>query len=704
MKHRIIIALIVGVVAVMGAGAWYASSQNIFSTPKNGAVLDYDLGNNDGSSKVYDTSGNGDDLTVDESQNVTLTDSYAELSTVSTNKTLSTTTDAFATSEFTIAMEFIPNFDPFTEEERWYLSGSTDPGGSVAFNLFISGVGDTMGLNLTDSDGKLVTTRSSFSNWQSIWNDYSKNILIVRVKDGSNQFWLNGERIADTSGVWNTLDGTNVKVGTSESNTFITDGKWYYYKVWQRYITDAEVDSISGSDKTNSVKSAPKNDLVGHWNMDSNDYNGTTLLDNSGNGNDAVDNNMDTSDLVVGKIEQALDFNGTDENLLINNYSDFDFGTSTDFTLSAWIKTDTVYSDFGSIIDIHVGTPRWEMGVTNANKLYVHTNDSIIPAITVTTPNPSDGQWHLLTAVFDRDGDLSLYLDGNFASSEDISSIGDLPTSEPVGIGSNPDNTNNIADPIDDVRVYRRALSTQEISGLYSATKKQYVKSAPRNGLVGYWNMDTNDINGTTLYDKSGNSYDGTITDGGGSGFDSVAGKIREGRDFDGNDYVTMTSNTSTNIYPTDSVSVSLWFRADAFPSNYHWLVGANSDRFADDGYMLYWNSDEMKFGINAFSKNAGIAFPSSNAGNGVWYHLVGTYDKDAGSDQTKIYLNTQEGTPYTQSSIIDYDAAEFNIGRLGGSTSRYYFNGAIDDVRIYDKALSHEEVKQIYNSADFKF
>ena len=83
-----------------------------------------------------------------------------------------------------------------------------------------------------------------------------------------------------------------------------------------------------------------------------------------------------------------------------------------------------------------------------------------------------------------------------------------------------------------------------------------------------------------------------------------------------------------------------------------------------------------------------------------TWYHVAATYD----GSSIKIYVNgVEEGTPTIESGPIDYigEQQDFKIGagEKGNGLLQNHFDGSIDDVRVYDRALSAEEVWQLYQA-----
>jgi hypothetical protein len=149
---------------------------------------------------------------------------------------------------------------------------------------------------------------------------------------------------------------------------------------------------------------------------------------------------------------------------------------------------------------------------------------------------------------------------------------------------------------------------------------------------------------------------------------------------FDGsNDYVSIPSYTVS----TNNGTIELWFETSAnFSGNYGgmgYLISRNSQYYSyltvgGDGSVPYWIIGETNSQDDYF------------VSVGQWNHLVVSFD----NKQATTYLNGDFvwAEPVTNSSLT--------LDRIGGRTSEY-FNGKIDDVRIYSRALSAGEVEQLY-------
>ena len=207
------------------------------------------------------------------------------------------------------------------------------------------------------------------------------------------------------------------------------------------------------------------------------------------------------------------------------------------------------------------------------------------------------------------------------------------------------------------------------------------------NGLVGYWPFDgqyTTSTAGTT--DVSGNGGWGTFTNGVGvtGGISGQAAKI-DGVD----DYVSVADKDSLD-WTGGGWSVEAWVFISGVSTDWVHLI--------DKGNSNYWL--DLSGGASAGKE---IAFYTSIGGNwssgyvplpnNEWHHVVGVGDDTAKT--LKIYLDGRLGTPagsYTGSPSANTGALVF--GALAGAR---YANGMLDEIRMYNRVLSADEVMQHY-------
>jgi hypothetical protein len=147
---------------------------------------------------------------------------------------------------------------------------------------------------------------------------------------------------------------------------------------------------------------------------------------------------------------------------------------------------------------------------------------------------------------------------------------------------------------------------------------------------------------------------------------------------------------------PTTNYSVSVWAKFDSKPSGSIGLVSnAKSGVSPQVGFTIAKSSglDTFGFWADGTSTNGNVQ-GTTNFVTNKWYHVVGTYD----GSNIKIYVNGQlEGTQAYTATPGTTDQP-LVIGKWYGNYSGYYLDGSIDQVRIYDTALTSDQVTELYN------
>jgi hypothetical protein len=218
------------------------------------------------------------------------------------------------------------------------------------------------------------------------------------------------------------------------------------------------------------------------------------------------------------------------------------------------------------------------------------------------------------------------------------------------------------------------------------------------SGLVGYWPLDTRDYNTTTsVIDRSGNGNTGTLTPNTNNQFTStstVAGKLGQALKFNGtNSYANITMNSKLPIYSTTTpYSISFWMKTSSFNSGQVMYneSGGNSQYF----YITLDSTKKVQLNLK---NDAGTKLLNGVTGNtalaaGVWNHIVWTDNVGTAA----LYIN---GVKDTANFNYTPAATTLTTTRIGNIYSNYY-NGSLDDVRVYNRALSASEVKQLYRQS----
>ncbi|MCP4262265.1 MAG: LamG domain-containing protein [Planctomycetes bacterium] len=231
-----------------------------------------------------------------------------------------------------------------------------------------------------------------------------------------------------------------------------------------------------------NMANAADPDLVAHWRFD--DGSGTTLADASGNGHDGT--LMGDPKWVPGKFGGALEFDGDGD--YVDCGSSPDFAIPVNISITCWIKVNVFDKTWQAIIT--TSDSSWRVHRSSSSNNIAWGSSGLTPTDLTGTTDVSTGDWFHIAAVYNGTQKL-LYIDGNLdASSDSTGSI--TASSVPVFIGENSGATGRFWDGlIDDVRIYRRALSETEILGVMAGGGTDFPQASSPNPEDGVYHPDT---------------------------------------------------------------------------------------------------------------------------------------------------------------------------------------------------------------------
>ena len=201
-------------------------------------------------------------------------------------------------------------------------------------------------------------------------------------------------------------------------------------------------------------------------------------------------------------------------------------------------------------------------------------------------------------------------------------------------------------------------------------------------GLVGYWMFDEG--GGQVALDSSGNGLDGTLN----GDPQWVAGQLGGALDFDGSgDYVEIPHDPLLSI--TDEITIAAWTNMRANASGEMAIVSKGGWGANDLPYELTETAGDVIFW--QFYDDAGrdTCAPESPP-VGEWHHIAGTYDGNV----FKCYIDGELADEWAYAGTMPENTASVMIGRR--SRGGTHFNGMIDDVAIYDRALDEGEIQSV--------
>ncbi len=225
----------------------------------------------------------------------------------------------------------------------------------------------------------------------------------------------------------------------------------------------------------------------------------------------------------------------------------------------------------------------------------------------------------------------------------------------------------------------------------YSNTASATTTAATISGLVGAYSF--NEGTGTSVADASGNSNTGTIV---GASW-TAGGKYGSALSFDGSSsYIDLGNPAALGM--TGSMTVSAWINAASNPPD-DGIIVAKSDGALGWQFKTSPDTGPETFGLAVSSSDGSLIqrYSTTVRSLNTWYYVAGVYNASAGT--LSIYVNgvldngVLIGTvPASQAN----SSVNVNIGRRGGG---YYFNGVIDEVRIYNRALAQSEIQADMNT-----
>ena len=577
----------------------------------------------------------------------------------------------------------------FQKGTNTYLRVDSESGGSV----------DLEGsLDLATSDATLnLSAALTTGTWHHVAMSYTD--------DGDDEItlWVNGVNKGSSSDGDGApaSDSNNLLIGGTTTANF--DGKIDEFKLYSSELTQDEIliDYNLGAAATYSTGNIEEDNLIdgagsapiGEWKMD--EGTGVTTADTSGNSNTGSLIGPVWENAGSCKYGNCLNFDGTDDYVALG-----DLGL-TSGTLSMWLKptetSGTVDRRIFSPSSGHVGLE----GSLSINPIS-QVNDCddydvcVWPGVSpwkrvIDLDSDWSNEWHHIVVVFDS-GSATGYFDGveHETATSDFEFNGTVAMLGGKFLGAFG---NTYSGNMDHVKVYNYALTQSQVSYEYNRGKP-----------LAHWKLD--ECSGTTANDWSGNALHGIIAIGGsgdntsagtcGSGTGTEAwnngttGKYNYSLDFDGtDDYIDLGTNSILTVGGGDH-TVSVWAKWTQSTGNARAFLnlGAESDDVALSTGFGASGQDKVSYYVQDLGGSNWCYNAGSGLNDGNWHHILATRE----ASTVTIYVDGVATTCLTGSAA----AGAFN--HIGGGAYDY-FDGQVDDVRIYSYPLSADQVKRLYNN-----
>lgn len=578
------------------------------------------------------------------------------------------TNDAITTASFeppakgTVSMWWRSDGPPAARQRPWGLGGNfemwQDPDGLVS-----------MDLNTDGFQGGFITTSALYAaaRWYHIVAQWDS-------ADDSYEIYIDGELHKSGISSWNITQESSalLSFGTRTGSTERFTGAIDDFRVYNRHLRVDEIKKLYG--------------LVGHWKLDENS--GSTALDSSGLGNDGAYAGgvaPGGNGPYPGAGANAAEFDGNSGDEI--DLPDLRFDFSHGITIALWAKPTTALStgEFQAFFGLSNGASAdhiWLGQVAGTVGLQLYLTDTQDGSSLRTVEDNAGFQtneWVHCVATIDSSGNATLYRNGQVTKAGFYTS---LPTSVQRTITAlgNSSLNDNFTGSLHDVRLYNRSLSHPEIAELY--------------GLVGQWKLD--ETSGVLANDSSGSGLDGVYQGGatqGVAGPYAGDGAIAAGFSGTTGDKVALPV---MHFDFSNGFTMSTWYNASTLSGPYTDFFSLSNGSLVDDVWFGLDNSQGLDLFLSDTADGASFRglLENSSPTTGTWYHAVATVD------------NTGNGILYRDGVVVasgyvgfPRDTSRAMVG-IGETTFTHTLDGALFDVRLYNRPLSQDEVTAISSGA----
>ena len=436
----------------------------------------------------------------------------------------------------------------------------------------------------------------------------------------------------------------------------------------------------------------PTNGLVGYW-----PFNGNAN-DESGNGNNGTVNGATLTSDRFGNVGKAYSFNGISDLIEVLDNNSLDLGSS--YSISLW----TIFNSSASFIParylLNKGcspTPAYRIYYENDGTREDFTTDCFNPTRSYVVGPTTNYLWTNIIVTYNGSS-LKLFINGTlFSSSNQTGSIFNSGNNLLFGCSMSTSNCPSLsaffAGKLDDIAIYNRALSQSEITGLYNSGTNPCLPSyLPTNGLVGWWPFCGN------ANDESGNGNNGVVN--GATLTSDRFGNANGAYIFNGvSNYIVVPNST---IFNNTTWSISAWVNPNGYYDGIekaNFMVSKGTD-FNIGHYNLHFRSitKKARASIGIGTSTTQYVDNLSDINLYQWKCLTATWD----GANLRIYTNgILENTTVISSNVQGINNENLFFGTMAAnSTYPYWLNGKLDDIGIWNRALSSTEIQNLYTAS----
>jgi len=529
-------------------------------------------------------------------------------------------------------------------------------------------------------------------NWHNI-------VLVRNVSESTIKMYVDKKSdILQADFNYSVSNGAIINIGryfNGEIDYF--EGKLDDIRFYRRALSDSDIEELFNE---NGWSETQRN-LVAFF-----PFNGNTN-DASPNGYHGTNSGATLVNDRFGNPNSAYYFDGISSYIDCGSYAGLNITTA--LSISCWVKYENYNSgtniypsivsnaDYNTYSQSHLwsgyqfGAVNNHPSITPNGRLRFHVLKPSESFSTHSSERYDDDNWHHLVVQFEPETALKIYVDNQLITETQVS----IPSFEsshlPLSIGKGFENGINqfFIGTIDDIRIYNRIISESEIDAFYHENNWDETFS----DLVAFYPFNGN------ANDESGNGNNGTVN---GAVLDTDRfDNENSSFEFDGyDDYIQISNNT---LSLTENITICYWAKnldfsfTDSY-SNYAISKGVPGvepwfDYVCGLGsaltYFFTIAIDGTLYGVN-----------TAPVADDNFHFITCMYDYDSSS--LSIYLDGHLENSIFASGLIDNTNSDFYIGDFNGSSSWHFFKGSIDDIRIYNRVLTDEEILVMYHKNDW--
>jgi len=402
--------------------------------------------------------------------------------------------------------------------------------------------------------------------------------------------------------------------------------------------------------------------LLGHWAFA--EGTGTTAADSTASANDATLQAGATwvSDCLGN---YAIDFNGVGANAITSQ----SFSPPSAGTITFWMQSAGLPGSSSSLFGI---SDNWEVRQESDGTLTFDLGSAGSPEFVSVSPLSQEDRWYHVVAVFDASDDtFQVYIDGQLDTS---GTNGDDMVGQSAGqlsFGTTTGGSDYWEGALRDFRIYANKLTAEEVAELY--------------GIVAYWKLD--ESSGTVAVDSSGRSNDATYV---GSPTLGAVGaypaKTNDSVQLDGtSQYVTSAASLLNDV---EEFTISGWFN----PEDISPVVS-----FFGQNDLVEVGIDTVSNQLELWTSLGGAINATNKLVPGRWKHVAAVGN---GTSLT-LYVDGREvATGGTTTTTYGNNAEVFKIGEGVMDSAGGYFDGRVDEVQVFDRAMCAEQIFDLYKGS----